>query len=137
MSGPAESMRSTSSKARSTTLTANPCRLRRPSADGHLGRDAGQHGDDRRVARQPRLGLDQEPVEGQAVAQLDAGQDLANPGEDLGAPAGRNDQRTEPVVVLAHRGHLVDGRAIGPRLGLAPRDLVADGGSGRRRRGRW
>ena len=71
-------MRSTSSKARRTTLTANPCRLRCPRATAISGVTLGEHRDDRRVAWQPRLGLDQELVEGQAVGQLDAGQDLAN-----------------------------------------------------------
>ena len=72
--------------------------LEMPQRHGHLGRDVRKHRDDRRVAREPRLGLDQELVEGQAVGQLDTGQDLANSRKTLGAATGRNNERTEPVV---------------------------------------
>ena len=50
-------------------------------SDGHLRCDAREHGDHCGVACQPWFGLDQELVEREAVGQLDAGEDLANPRE--------------------------------------------------------
>ena len=95
------SIRSTSSKASSTTLTANPWRLRCPSATAISGVTFASTATTVASRGEPRLGLDQELVESQAVGQLDAGQDLANLAKLSRASARRHDERPEPVVALA------------------------------------
>ena len=82
--------------------------------DRRLLRATGQNGDHRRVARHAAGRFFDQGRQREAVGQLDAGQRLQNSHELLGAAAGLDHQRPEPVAsfVDAGRGHRLAPRAV-------------------------
>ena len=69
-----------------------------PEGHRHLGRDTREDRDDRGIACQPWLGLDQELVKREAVGELNPGEDIADPRETLGASGRGNIRQTKSLI---------------------------------------